>query len=193
MELVKEGPVPTVFFSSLAAQRHTSSAAKAVRKVHAGIYLVCKGDRRDFCIIDPGGKEHSLAKRIDGAKAAEVRERMADIDREELPSVAEGRGERRDDSKQVENAVAAGAKKNKVAAAINAARAAQVIALPQDNAGERERRDESEKSVRQRRKEAKEPMPEKETTQKPPREQARPSWQAREQRRERDNDREPQR
>lgn len=52
-------------------------------------YLLAKGDRRDFCIIDQAGDSHSLARRIDGAKAKDIRERLADIDRAALPSVAE--------------------------------------------------------------------------------------------------------
>lgn len=54
-------------------------------------YILCRGDRRDFCIIDPAGDDHSLARRIEGAKAADVRERMKEIDASSLPSVAEGR------------------------------------------------------------------------------------------------------
>jgi hypothetical protein len=59
--------------------------------LEANGYILCRGDRRDFCIIDPAGDEHSLARRISGVKTAELRERMADIDREALPTVAEGR------------------------------------------------------------------------------------------------------
>lgn len=54
-------------------------------------YVLCRGDRRDFCIIDPAGDDHSLARRIQGARAADVRERLKDIDASSLPSVAEGR------------------------------------------------------------------------------------------------------
>jgi hypothetical protein len=54
-------------------------------------YILAKGDRRDFCIIDQAGDEHSLARRIAGVKAAEIRARMADIERDQLPTVAEGR------------------------------------------------------------------------------------------------------
>jgi hypothetical protein len=54
-------------------------------------YVLCRGDKRDFCIIDPSGQEHSLARRVDGVKAAGIRARMADIDRDKLPTVAEGR------------------------------------------------------------------------------------------------------
>jgi hypothetical protein len=56
-------------------------------------YILVRGDRRDFCIIDAAGDEHSLARRITGAKATDVRSRMSDIDREVLPSVSEGREE----------------------------------------------------------------------------------------------------
>jgi hypothetical protein len=54
-------------------------------------YILCQGDRRDFCIIDSAGDEHSLARRLDGLKAKELREFMAGVDRESLPSVAQGR------------------------------------------------------------------------------------------------------
>ena len=54
-------------------------------------YVLTRGDRRDFCVIDQAGDDHSLARRLTGVKAAEVRARMGDIDRDALPSVAEGR------------------------------------------------------------------------------------------------------
>jgi hypothetical protein len=54
-------------------------------------YILVRGDKRDFCIIDAAGDEHSLTRRIEGVKAAAVRERMAAIDRDTLPSVADGR------------------------------------------------------------------------------------------------------
>lgn len=54
-------------------------------------YILTRGDRRDFCVIDAAGDEHALGRRIAGVKAAELRARMADIDAEALPSVAEGR------------------------------------------------------------------------------------------------------
>jgi hypothetical protein len=54
-------------------------------------YILAKGDSRDFCVIDGAGDAHSLARRLDGVRAKDVRERMADIDRESLPSVEEAR------------------------------------------------------------------------------------------------------
>lgn len=67
----------------------TGSAFRAA--LEAKGYILCRGDRRDFCIVDPAGDEHSLARRISGVKAAEIRERMKDVDRDSLPSVEEAR------------------------------------------------------------------------------------------------------
>ncbi len=53
-------------------------------------YILARGDRRDFVVIDPAGSDHSITRRT-GAKAAEVRSRLVDVDREALPSVAEAR------------------------------------------------------------------------------------------------------
>jgi hypothetical protein len=54
-------------------------------------WLLSRGDRRDFVAVDPHGGTHSLARRIEGAKASDVRERMADIDVTQLPTVADAR------------------------------------------------------------------------------------------------------
>jgi Relaxase/Mobilisation nuclease domain len=71
-------------------QESDSSAAFHAALTENG-YILCKGDRRDFCIVDPAGDEHSLARRISGANAAAIRERMKDLDRDSLPTVAEAR------------------------------------------------------------------------------------------------------
>ncbi len=49
-------------------------------------FAIAKGDRRDFIIIDQAAGVHSLGRCV-ATKAAEVRARMADIDREALPTV----------------------------------------------------------------------------------------------------------
>jgi hypothetical protein len=54
-------------------------------------YLLAQGDRRDFVIVDRAGGIHSLARRIDGIRAADLREFMAPIDRDRLPSAEEAR------------------------------------------------------------------------------------------------------
>ena len=58
-------------------------------------YLLARGDRRDFCVVDQSGRAHSLARRLDGVSTEEIRERLADIDPATLPSVAEARLQQR--------------------------------------------------------------------------------------------------
>ncbi len=52
-------------------------------------YLLAKGDRRDFVLVDPEGDIHSLARRISGAKAADIRAKMTDLDRDSLMTAQE--------------------------------------------------------------------------------------------------------
>jgi len=52
-------------------------------------YILAKGDRRDFVIVDETGSIHSLGRQIQGMKAAELRAFMKDVDRETLPTAAE--------------------------------------------------------------------------------------------------------
>lgn len=52
-------------------------------------YLLARGDRRDFVLIDPQGDIHSLGRRIDGVKAADIRAKMGDLDRDSLMNAKE--------------------------------------------------------------------------------------------------------
>jgi hypothetical protein len=52
---------------------------------------LAKGDRRDYIVIDHEGGMHALGKRVLGTTAAETRARIADIDREQLPTVEQAR------------------------------------------------------------------------------------------------------
>ena len=54
-------------------------------------YTLARGDRRDYVILDRKGGVHSLARRIDGMKAAELREFMAGIDPESVPNIEQAR------------------------------------------------------------------------------------------------------
>ncbi len=54
-------------------------------------WTLARGDRRDFVLLDPAGTVHGLARRVEGANAADIRTRMADVDRDALPGVAEAR------------------------------------------------------------------------------------------------------
>lgn len=53
-------------------------------------YMLAAGDRRDFVIVDEQGGAYSVA-RVTGSKAAEVRNRLSDIERDNLPSVDEAK------------------------------------------------------------------------------------------------------
>lgn len=53
-------------------------------------YLLAQGDRRDFVIVGSEGDIYDVA-RVTGSRVAEVRHRLSDLDRENLPSVEEGR------------------------------------------------------------------------------------------------------
>ena len=57
-------------------------------------------------MIDPSGETHSLARRIEGAKAKDVRERMADIDAASLPTVDEARARQQEPEQQQDEPVA---------------------------------------------------------------------------------------
>jgi hypothetical protein len=58
--------------------------------------MLARGDKRDFVVVDLAGGDHALSKRITGATSAETRARMADIDRQQLPSVDQAK-ERQDE------------------------------------------------------------------------------------------------
>jgi hypothetical protein len=57
---------------------------------HEGLTLA-QGDRRNFVVIDHAGGIHALGKRILDVTAAQTRERLSDLAREELPTVEDVR------------------------------------------------------------------------------------------------------
>ena len=71
-------------------QRSDSGRAFAKGLAEAG-FILARGDRRDFVVIDPQGGTHSLARCIEGATAKDVRARLADLDPRILPSVQEAK------------------------------------------------------------------------------------------------------
>jgi len=71
--------------TALHAAADNAQAFKAALE-EAG-YILAKGDRRDFVIVDQMGDIHSLGRQIRGVKAAELREFMKGIDRETLPTI----------------------------------------------------------------------------------------------------------
>jgi len=54
-------------------------------------YVLARGDRRGFVVVDPHGKAHNPARHIDGAKTKDVKALLSSLDPDQLPSVAEAR------------------------------------------------------------------------------------------------------
>lgn len=67
-----------------------SGQAFAVSLWQSG-FVLARGDRRDFVVIDPFGGTHSLARRVEGVKAKDIRERLSDLDPQRLPSVQDAK------------------------------------------------------------------------------------------------------
>lgn len=53
--------------------------------------LLCAGDRRDYVVMDERGGTHALGKRLLGVSAADTRKVLADLERDAMPSVLDGR------------------------------------------------------------------------------------------------------
>lgn len=53
--------------------------------------MLCAGDRRDYVVMDERGGTHALGKRLLGVSAADTRKVLADLNRDAMPSVIEGR------------------------------------------------------------------------------------------------------
>lgn len=73
------------------AWRTTTSGRGFADVLAAKGYIVARGDRRDHVVLDSAGTAHTPRRRIDGATAAEIKDRLADLDPAKLPSVAEAR------------------------------------------------------------------------------------------------------
>lgn len=56
-------------------------------------YVLARGDRRDFVVMDRAGGIHSLTRRIDGVKAAKLREFMSGLGQDSVRSAEEARTE----------------------------------------------------------------------------------------------------
>jgi hypothetical protein len=89
---MKTGLDPRDITAEVTGLFHQSDSGKAF---HAALeqhgYMLVKGDRRGFVILDSAGKEHSLARRIEDVNTKELNAFMRDVDREALPTVEQGK------------------------------------------------------------------------------------------------------
>ena len=98
-------------------------------------YILAKGDRRDFCIVDHAGDAHSLARRLDGVPAKDVRDKLADIDRDSLPSVAEARATQREKHTEKQPAPQLGKAAGEIRLSWNTTKSAEAFAAALDERG----------------------------------------------------------
>lgn len=73
------------------AWQSSDNGASFVAALAAHDYILARGDRRDFVIVDPRGKSLNPARQVDGLRVRDVRARLADLDPAYLPSVAQAR------------------------------------------------------------------------------------------------------
>ena len=69
--------------------RSTSTAQAFAAAVTDAKWILARGDRRDFVLIDPNGGAQPLDRSIEGVSAKVIRERMARLDPANLPSVSD--------------------------------------------------------------------------------------------------------
>ena len=74
-----------------AAFRQSDSAQAFVNALRERGYRLAQGDQRGFVVIDRAGHVHSLARQIDGARAKDVKAKMAPRTPADLPTVKEVR------------------------------------------------------------------------------------------------------
>jgi hypothetical protein len=80
--------------TQLHQQCDTGQAFKAALEEKG--YLLAKGDRRDYVIVDGHGQVYSLARQIKGVTAKDLRAFMADIDREAIQGVEQAKALQRE-------------------------------------------------------------------------------------------------
>jgi hypothetical protein len=87
----QNGIDPHAIGNELKALRERSDNGQSFRVgMDAAGYVLARGDRRDFVVVDRAGGDHNLARRL-GMKVAELRTFLKDVDLASLPSVAEAK------------------------------------------------------------------------------------------------------
>jgi len=69
---------------------NTSADGASIKaRLEAEGLILTRGDKRSFVVVDRQGGYHALGKKLTGLTAAEIRDRLADIDAGGLPTVAQ--------------------------------------------------------------------------------------------------------
>lgn len=83
--------IAAITAEATAAWRAAESGAAFRAAIEARGYVLARGDRRDFVLVDARGGVHSLARRIEGVRVNQLRVRMAAFDLAAFPDVASAR------------------------------------------------------------------------------------------------------
>jgi hypothetical protein len=76
--------------------RCTSRGDEFRAKLHDAGYILARGDRRTFVVVDSAGGVHALARRIEGVRTRDIHARFSETAVSELPSVTDARTIMRD-------------------------------------------------------------------------------------------------
>jgi hypothetical protein len=84
----RAGIDPRAFKEAITALYQQSDNGRALQlALEEKGFILAKGDRRDYVIVDEAGQVYSLARQIKGVTAKDLRAFMSDLDRETVPSV----------------------------------------------------------------------------------------------------------
>lgn len=76
---------------------HTAETGQALREALAEQgYILARGDRRAFVVVDSLGEVYSLARDIKGVKAKDIQLRFPDLDPESLPGIEDAKASQRE-------------------------------------------------------------------------------------------------
>jgi hypothetical protein len=70
------------------AWRESSNALTFLKALEAGGYLLARGDKRSYVVVDLYGEIHSLSRQLAGVKSKELKARLADYPPDKLTDVA---------------------------------------------------------------------------------------------------------
>ena len=73
-------------------ENSTNGKGFAVALKRSG-YILARGDSRPFVVVDPYGDVHNPTRQIEGARVADIRAKLADLDPDNLPDVEDAKAQ----------------------------------------------------------------------------------------------------
>jgi hypothetical protein len=94
MQAARSGIAPEATRAALTALWNTSSTGQAFgAALETSGYILARGDQRGFVAVDLAGEVHAINKKLTGLSASQVRDRLADVGLEQLPSVGRAKAQ----------------------------------------------------------------------------------------------------